>query len=151
MQLQHAGTNLQSHRGSVDTKNSAGYTRGSSLGISELTMYFSWIRQPLRTRNSLAQTSMGTHLDVGACRHANFFRHAMIQAEAGGKLRNRKACFSHRLISHQFGSTSESCSYRHLDECCMRVGARVRDDRALWLRLTLRRQCCGKSGTMLVS
>ena len=69
---------------------------------------------------------MGTHLDVDACRHANFKRPVMIIAETGGKLMNRKAYFTHRLITHQFGSTSESCSYRHLDECCMRVGARVR-------------------------
>ena len=65
---------------------------------------------------------MGTHVDVGACRHANFKRHAMIQADTGGKLRNRKACFSHRVMH----TKSESCSYRHLDECCMRVGVRVR-------------------------
>ena len=124
--LQHARTDLQSHRDSVVTKNSAGYTQGSALGISELTKNFSWNRQPLHTRNSLAQTSMGTHLDVGACRHANFKGHAMVAAETEGKLKNRKACFSHRLIIHHFGSTSESSSYRHLDECCMRVGARAR-------------------------
>ena len=49
----------------------------------------------------------------------------MIIAETGGKLWSRKACFSHRLITHQFGSTSESCSYRHMDECCVRVGVFV--------------------------
>ena len=99
MYLQHAGTNLQIHRDSVDTKNSVGYTQGSALGISELTIYFKSIRQPLRTRNLVAQTSMGTHVDVGACRHANFKRHAMIQADTGGKLRNRKDCFSHRAAT----------------------------------------------------
>ena len=33
---------------SVDTKNPVRYTQGSALGISELTIYFSWIREPLR-------------------------------------------------------------------------------------------------------
>ena len=83
--LQHAGTDLQGHRDTVDTKNSVVHTQRRALSISELTTYFSWIRHPLHTRNSLAQTSMGTHLNVGACRHANFKRHAMITAETGGE------------------------------------------------------------------
>ena len=110
----------------VDTKNPVGYTPGSAFRISDLTINFRWIRKPLRTRSAVAQTPLGTHLDLGACRHANFQRHAMIIAETGGKLKNRKLVSLTVFITHQFGSTSESCSYRHLDECCMRVGARVR-------------------------
>ena len=66
---------------------------------------------------------MGTHLDVGACQLQET-RHD--HSREVKETQKPRACFSHRLITHQFGSTSESCSCRHLDECCMRVGVRVR-------------------------